>query len=189
MSCSKMHGTQAFIGFIADSTGETISQQDWHDLRDMAEKSGAPMGREGVSAQEAIESLRALDARIKRDTVEGKKTGDSQDMDDVLQRYLSGENKIKQQFADMERRIRASTNKPASEPQPTSLPNQQPTPAFAEAENELLAARVTRGTISVIRMFAIVGVKPLLDMIRARREERRRFNKALRRTRKLVYGK
>lgn len=64
MSCSKQPGAKAFIGFVEVVTGETITQQDWHDVRKLAETDGYRMGRSRLTPKEAGRALRDIKVRI-----------------------------------------------------------------------------------------------------------------------------
>lgn len=58
MSCSKQPGAKAFIGFVEAATGETLTQQDWHDVRKLAE--GYGMGRSRITPTEAGRTLQDI---------------------------------------------------------------------------------------------------------------------------------
>ena len=197
MSCSKQHGPQAFIGFVADSTGETISQQDWHDLRSMAEELGGDMGREQVSPQEAIASLKALDAKLKADASAEKRKKDAtkvgipaidDQFDEMRARSAESSARNKIETDKIRQRIfdafqipltpegESKVKKPSTSAPKTPTPPPVASPVDTAAK-ELLSAKVTRGTLTVMRMFVEVGVKPLLALVRARREQQKRIKK------------
>lgn len=187
MACSKAHGPQAFVRYVKDRTGETITQQDWHDVRQMAGGQGADMGRGQVSAQEAIANLQALSARIKADEDAARKAKSQprsvdEQVADLLAEREGGWEKLRSDFQANMAAQSASMARPApasaSAPQPvyTSAPADS---REAEAEDELMGAKVTRGTLSVIRFFSTYGVKPVLAYVRARREETKRMKKAV----------
>lgn len=185
MSCSKAHGPQAFVRYVKDMTGETITQQDWHDVRKIAGAQGADMGRGHVSAAEAIASLQALSARMKSDEIAAKATNTPpKSADELAQELLAeGEAGWEKVHSDFQSRMFVHSEKARRSP---SLPDASrvlvepahPLSREGESEGELMSAKVTRGTVAVIRFFATYGVKPVLAYVRAHREEQKRMKKA-----------
>lgn len=64
MACSRQHGPAAFITFVEETTGERISQRDWHDLRKMAAADGYPMGKKAQPEDRNDEAVAALVASL-----------------------------------------------------------------------------------------------------------------------------
>lgn len=60
MACSTRPGPAAFVTFIEDMTGDRLTQRDWHDLRQMAEADGHPMGKRTLSDAENAARIDAL---------------------------------------------------------------------------------------------------------------------------------
>lgn len=65
MSCHQQHGTRAYIDLIEAATGDTITQQDWHQLRiAAAEGSGRSLKRSRAETDAKVEALKMLDEAI-----------------------------------------------------------------------------------------------------------------------------
>lgn len=191
MACSKAHGPQAFIRYVADKTGETITQQDWHDVRQLAREQGGDMSKGQVSAQDAIATLQALSAKIAADEAAAKKSGTkAKSVDEMVAEMVAkraaenGGKSVESIFAEGTKRMRENAASPVPKPAPAApapAPTMTAPPASPEgkAQAALIGAKVTRGTLAVMRFFATHGVKPVLAYVRARREENKRMKKAV----------
>jgi hypothetical protein len=217
MSCSNTHGPATYRQFISDTTGETISQDEWHEIREMAGASGGDMGKGYASTDDALKALDALAASITGNSYYHEKKTKEQEPDwgtanerkiraafeaGFKQGVYGDDSKLKQAYAQAETANIYDFSQPATEwrlreeerarqlaaeqqarakARSTAAP-QQPDPAaniqsYDKAKAAIIAGKVTKGTVAVIRFIAIVGIKPLLEYLRKKRAEEKRIKK------------
>ena len=186
MACTTKSGVEPFIGFIADSTGETISQRDWHKLRVFAEEMGGDMSREVVDQEEALKALDALAASITGNThykgpvqrdmqraFRAEAEGDEKKWNEAVARIAkSGVLSAKDTSVALAKSASKASVKAVKE---FDYAKAAETAGYVAAKSLVIAGKVTRGTIAVIRFLIVYGVVPALEAIREHRARERRI--------------
>ena len=186
MACTTKSGVEPFIGFIADSTGETISQRDWHKLRVFAEEMGGDMSREVVDQEEALKALDALAASITGNThykgpvqrdmqraFRAEAEGDEKKWNEAVARIAkSGVLSAKDTSVALAKSASKASVKAVKE---FDYAKAAETAGYVAAKSLVVAGKVTRGTIAVIRFLIVYGVVPALEAIREHRARERRI--------------
>lgn len=198
MACTTKSGVAPFIGFVADSTGETISQKDWHDLRGLCEEmTGEKLSREVVDQEEALQALDALASSITGNThykgpvqrdmqraFRAEAEGDEKKWNEAVARIAkSGVLSAKDTSVALAKSASKASVKAVKE---FDYAKAAETAGYVAAKSLVIAGKVTRGTIAVIRFLIVYGVAPALEIMRERRERQRRIEAQANEIRKAV---
>lgn len=186
MACTTKSGVAPFIGFISDATGETISQRDWHELRGFCEEMGGDMSREVVDQEEALKALDALAASITGNThykgpvqrdmqraFRAEAEGDEKKWNEAVARIAkSGVLSAKDTSVALAKSASKASVKAVKE---FDYEKAAKTAGYVAAKSLVIAGKVTRGTIAVLRFLIVYGVVPALEAMRERRARERRI--------------
>ena len=186
MACTTKSGVVCYTKFITDEAGVTVSARDWHDLRKLAEEMGGDMSREVVDQEEALKALDALAASITGNThykgpvqrdmqraFRAKAEGDEKKWNEAVARIAkSGVLSAKDTSVALAKSASKASVKAVKE---FDYAKAAETAGYVAAKSLVIAGKVTRGTIAVIRFLIVYGVVPALEAMRERRARERRI--------------
>lgn len=80
MACSNRPGPAAYRTYIEQMSGQKITQQEWHDLRKLAELDGRGVSRSRVTPEEALYSAAKLGGQLRLEFGKNPETVNEQDV-------------------------------------------------------------------------------------------------------------